>query len=117
MSVITLNDATAEVLGATLDLYANATALVYSLELQYEREFIEEFYPNTVVPWLKDRGMQEGKGWIFNHQLIYTSDPVNQPWNGIPGLEKYLSKENPPVPQELPYTDDSAETYPTAQAS
>jgi len=116
MPVITSNDATVEVLGATLDLYENATAFVYSLEPEYEKEFIEEFYPNTVVPWLKARGMQKGKGWIINHQLIYTGS-VNPPWNGIPQLEKYLSRENPPVPQELPYTDDSGETYPTAQAS
>lgn len=116
MSVTTLNDSNVEVLGATLDLYANATALVYSLEPQYEKEFVEEFYPNTVVPWLKANGMQEGKGWIINHQLIYTSDPP-YPWNGIPHVEQYLSKEHPPVPQELPGTDDSGETYPTAQAS
>lgn len=117
MPVITLNDATSEVLGATLDLYANATALVYSLDPQYEKEFIEEFYPNIVLGWLKGKGMQEGKGWIINHQLIYTSTPDAYPWNGIDGLNKYLSKEQPPVPQELPYTDDNGGTYPTAQAS
>ena len=116
MSVITLDDATGEVLGATLDLYANATALVYSLEPQYEEEFIHKFYPGCVVPWLANMGVQEGKGWIINHQLVYTSNPLH-PWNSIDGFEKYLSKQHPPVPQELPYGDDSSETYPTAQAS
>lgn len=116
MSVITLNDSNAEVLGATLVLYENATALVYSLEPKHEKEFIEDFYPNTVVPWLKANGMEEGRGWIINHQLIYTAVPPKG-WKPIPGLKRYLSKEHPPVPQELPDTDDSGETYATAQAS
>jgi hypothetical protein len=88
--------------GANLDINTSNGVTVYSLAAQFETECIV-FYQTTVVPWLEARGMKRGRGWIVNHQLIYTGDPVNPPWCGIAGLEKYLSKEHPPVAQELPY--------------
>src|SRR5262249_11231932 len=111
MPVLTFNDAKAasDVTGATLDLYNSTTVSVYALDPAHETEFID-YYQTTALGWLKARGMTEGKGWIVNHQLIYTALPVCPPWDGMPGLEKYLSKNHPPLPQELPYDDGSGAT-------
>lgn len=95
---------------------ANVELLIYELDPGLRDEFLAEFYPKVIIPWLKKYSVTQSDVWTVERdsglQLIVVSSPDPPPWEDIEGLRYFLNGSHPLRIKSHPYLNITVEPSP-----